>query len=296
MKQIDCVAIIGVGLIGGSFGMALKKRGLANCVTGIGRNPERLKKAVNLGAIDDWTTDVEAGVRKADLVYVSTPVGLEVDFIRRAATAAKSGCIITDAGSTKAKICREADKIISRDVYFIGGHPMAGSEMTGVEAANPDLFVNAAYILTPTDKTEPKVLAVIRRLAEAIGARVIVMQPEVHDQCVAAVSHLTHIIAAALVSLAHEYSLKNPQILDLVAGSFRDMTRVASSSPVLWRDICMTNIEEIQKAAASFQEHLAQGLQALESNDGEAFMKWFATAKQIRDGIFQPKQENEDLG
>ncbi|MDI6829180.1 MAG: prephenate dehydrogenase/arogenate dehydrogenase family protein, partial [Armatimonadota bacterium] len=263
MKQIDCVAIIGVGLIGGSFGMAIKKRGLANYIIGIGRNPERLKKAVNLGAIDDWTTDVEAGVRNADLIYISTPVGLEVDFIRQAAMAAKSGCIITDAGSTKTKICKDADKIIRKDVYFIGGHPMAGSEMTGVEAANPDLFVNAAYVLTPTSTSEPNATAVVRAIAEAIGARVIVMEPEIHDRCVAAISHLTHIIAAALVSLAHEYSLKNPQILDLVAGSFRDMTRVASSSPVLWRDICMTNIEEIQNAAASFKEHLAQGLRAL---------------------------------
>lgn len=168
--------------------------------------------------------------------------------------------------------------------------------MTGVEAANPDLFVNAAYVLTPTSTSEPNAMAVVRAMAEAIGARVIVMEPEIHDRCVAAISHLTHIIAVALVSLAHEYSLKNPQILDLVAGSFRDMTRVASSSPVLWRDICMTNVEEIQNAAASFKEHLAQGLRALESNDGEAFMRWFATAKQIRDSIFQPKQENEDLG
>ncbi|MCL6518381.1 MAG: prephenate dehydrogenase [Armatimonadetes bacterium] len=294
MRLIDNVAIVGVGLIGGSFGMALKKRGLAESVIGIGRNPERLQKAVDLGAIDEWMTDIKAGVRDADLVYISTPVGLEVHFIQQAVMAAPNGCIITDAGSTKGEICRQADRIVRKDVHFVGGHPMAGSEMTGVEAANPELFVNATYVLTPTSATSPEAMAVVQKLAEAIGSKVIVMDPEAHDWCVAAVSHLPHIIAAALVSMAHEYSLKNPQVFNLVAGSFRDMTRVASSSPVLWRDICLTNVEEIQKAAESFKQHLTEGLRTLESNDGEAFMKWFGSAKQIRDSIFWPPQENKD--
>jgi len=289
-RQIDCTAIIGVGLIGGSFGMALKKRNLAGRVIGIGRNPKRLQHAVELGAIDSWSTELEPAVRDADLVYVSTPVGLELDFIRRVVPAAKPGCIITDAGSTKARICLRADELVSDKVHFVGAHPMVGSEAAGVEAAHPDLFANAAYVLTPTERTNPDALAKVRSSVEAIGSHVIVMDPESHDRCVAVISHLPHLIAAALVSLAKERSLQDPQVLDLIAGSFRDMTRVASSSPVLWRDICLTNAEAIGAAAEQFQRLLDEGLRAIKSKDTDAFERWFASAKEIRDSLLPPNQ------
>ncbi|HUV04916.1 MAG TPA: prephenate dehydrogenase [Armatimonadota bacterium] len=289
-RQVDCIAIIGVGLIGGSFGMALKKRNLAGRVIGIGRNPQRLRRAVELQAIDSWSTELESGVRDADLVYVSTPVGLELDFIRRIAPAAKQGCIITDAGSTKAEICLGADELVRDRIHFVGAHPMAGSEAAGVEAAGPDLFVNAAYVLTPTERTNPEALAAVRGLVEAIGSRVVVMDPEVHDRCVAVISHLPHLIAAALVSLAREHSLRDPQVLDLIAGGFRDLTRVASSSPALWRDICLANAGEITEAAERFQRLLDKGLKIVESKDAEAFEKWFGSAKETRDLLFPQDQ------
>ena len=279
-SRVDCVAIIGVGLIGGSFGMALKKRGLANRVIGVGRNPERLKMAVELGAVDEWTTDLAAGVRDADLIYVSTPVGMELDFIRSAAKHAKPGCVITDAGSTKAEICRGVD-----GPRFVGGHPMAGSEETGVEAANPALFINAAYVLTPTKRTNPDALALVRGLAEAVGSRVIVMDPETHDRCVAVISHLPHLLAIALVSLAEDRSTRDPQVLELIAGSFRDMTRVAGSSPELWRDICMTNADAIKEAAVRFQSLLDEGVKLVESGDAPAFEEWFRHGKDFRQSL-----------
>ena len=294
-RQVDGIAIIGVGLIGGSFGMALKKRNLAGRVIGIGRNPERLQRAAELGAIDSWSTELESAVRDADLIYVSTPVGLELDFIRRVATSAKQGCIITDAGSTKGEICHGADELVGNSIHFVGAHPMAGSEATGVEAAHPDLFVNAAYVLTPTERTNPEALAKVRSLVEAIGSRVIVMNPESHDRCAAVISHLPHLIAAALVSLAQEHSLQDPQVFDLIAGSFRDMTRVASSSPVLWRDICLTNTEAIEAAAEHFKRLLDEGLRAVESEDAEAFEKWFARAKETRDSLF-PQNQGDKKG
>lgn len=281
------VAIIGVGLIGGSFGMALKKRGLAGTVTGIGRNPERLQKAVDLGAIDSWTTDVTSGVKDADLVYVSTPVGLELEFIQKAAQFAKPGCIITDAGSTKTHICKGADSL---GISFVGGHPMAGSDAAGVEAAEPDLFVNAAYVLTPTETTNPNALATMKNLVESIGSRVVILDPETHDRCAAIISHLPHLMAAALVSLAQKQSIKDPQILDLIAGSFRDMTRVAGSPPNLWRDICLTNVVGIREAAEDFNRVLAEGLAAVESSDAEALEDWFGKAKQRRDSLFPTSQ------
>ncbi len=287
--QIKRVAIVGVGLIGGSFGMALKERGLADTVVGVGRNPERLKLAQELGAVDSWTTDLDAGVRDADLVYVSTPVGMELDFISRIVPHVKPGCIITDAGSTKAEISRGTDTLSRPDVHFVGGHPMAGSEAAGVEAARSDLFVNASYVLTPTEQTSADALALMRGLAEGIGSRVIVMDPEAHDRCAAVISHLPHLIAAALVSLAQEHSKNDPQVFDLIAGSFRDMTRVASSSPELWRDICLTNADGIRAATDTFVRLLSQGVGLVESKDGEAFQEWFASAKQTRDEIIKPK-------
>ena len=292
--RVDNVAIIGVGLIGGSFGMALRKRKLAGKVIGIGRSPERLHRAVDLGAIDSWSTDVESGVEQADLIYVATPVGTELDFIARASASAKTGCTITDAGSTKSEICRGADGLVPDGVSFVGGHPMAGSEEAGVQAAHPDLFVNAAYVLTPTERTDPEALASVRSLVEGIGARAIVMDPETHDRCAAVISHLPHLIAAALVSLARDASRRDPQIFDLIAGSFRDMTRVSSSSPVLWRDICLTNVEAIRNASEDFQRLLDKGLQAVESGDGRAFEDWFGSAKQVRDSLLPGNSENAE--
>jgi len=290
-SRIECAAIVGVGLIGGSFGMALKKRRLADKVIGVGRNPERLQRAVDLGAVESWVTDLESGVREADLIYVSTPVGLELDFIRRIVRYAKAGCVITDAGSTKAEICRGADDLMKEGISFVGGHPMAGSESVGVDAANPDLFVNAAYVLTPTKDTNPDALALVHGLAEGIGSRIIVMDPESHDRCAAVISHLPHLIAAALVSLAQSQSLTDPQVFDLIAGSFRDMTRVASSSPVLWRDICLTNPEAIQSVAETFKRLLDEGVKLIQSGDGDAFEKWFASAKEVRDSLNRGAQK-----
>jgi len=293
LRKIDCVAIIGVGLIGGSFGMALRKRGLAGRVIGVGRNPDRLRKAVELGAVDEWTTDVEAGVEDADLIYVSTPVSLETQFIQLSADFAKEGCIITDAGSTKALICEEADRLMHDGIRFVGGHPMAGSEATGVEAATADLFVSAAYVLTPTASTDEEALAIMKGVAEGIGSRVIIMDAKTHDRSVAVISHLPHLIAVALVSLARERSTTDQELFELAAGSFRDITRVAGSSPVIWRDICLSNIEEICRAAEGFQRHLAEGLRALESNDAEGFTSWFEAGNEARNSLSRLGSDDE---
>lgn len=282
---VDRVAVIGVGLIGGSFGMALKKRGLVREVVGVGRHPDRLQKAVDLCAVDRWTTDLQAGVRDADLIYVATPVGREIDFVRAVSSFAKPGCVITDAGSTKGEICRGGDSAVTEGVHFVGGHPMAGSEATGVEAGSPDLFVGATYVLTPSDRTDTRALSIVHGLAESIGSRVVVMSPEAHDRCVAVISHLPHLIAAALMETARGHSETDPQVFDLIAGSFRDMTRVAGSSPELWRDICLTNVDAIASAAENFQRALGEGLSEILSGDAQGFEDWFARAKQARDAI-----------
>lgn len=289
--EFDSVAIIGVGLIGGSFGMALKRRRLAGSIVGIGRNPDRLRRAVELGAIDRWSLDASTGVRGAGLIYISTPVGIELDFLRQVLPSTEPGCIITDAGSTKAEVCRGADALVRDRVAFVGGHPMAGSEAAGVEAARADLFEGMTYVLTPTGRTDSGALEKMRRVVQLIGARSLVMDPELHDRCAAVVSHLLHVVAASLALIAQKESEATPQVLELVAGSFRDMTRVASSPPVLWRDICLTNADAIKEAVGELEELMAHAVALMESGDAQALEDWFHSAKVIRDTIFPPNEQ-----
>lgn len=289
LPKVECTAIIGVGLIGGSFGMALKKRGLARKVVGVGRNPDKLRLAVELCAIDAWTTDLDAVASEADLIYIATPVSVVLDVVGRAARLVRSGCIITDAGSTKAEICRGASTLIPSGASFIGGHPMAGSDATGVEAGSPDLFVNAAYVLTPLQNVEPQALDLMHDLAEGIGARVIVMSPEAHDRCAAVISHLPHLMAAALVHLTSERAGVDPQVVELVAGSFRDLTRVAGSSPELWRDICISNSESISQAVEDLCRRMEEATRLIESGNRTDIEHWFKEARDFHRSLFDKR-------
>jgi prephenate dehydrogenase len=284
------VAIIGVGLIGGSFGMALRARSLAGQVVGIGRNADRLRLAAELGAVDSWTLDVEEGVRGADLVYIATPVGSIVDFAEKALPFVNPGCVMTDAGSTKGEICRRVDELVEDRAAFVGGHPMAGSESAGVESARADLFESSTYVLTPTLATKPEAVARLRSLAGGIGARVIVMEPDEHDRCAAVISHLPHIMAAALALLAQQESACSPHLFDLAAGSFRDMTRVAGSSPILWRDICLSNVNAVSDAARSLASVMERAVEIMQSGDPSSLEDWFADAKSVRDTFYPPRE------
>ncbi|MHB1459210.1 MAG: prephenate dehydrogenase [Armatimonadota bacterium] len=269
--------------------MAIRKHGIADKVTGIGRNCARLEAAAAVGAIDDWTTDLESGLVDADLIYIATPVCHIIDSLKTLGSMVKSGCIITDAGSTKKEICGAADANLPDDVFFIGGHPMAGSEAAGVDAARVDLFENAAYILAKTETTDSSTFEIMQSIIRKFGSKILVMSPESHDRCVSVISHLPHIIAAALTEMAESYAKDNPLIYDMIAGSFRDMTRVAGSSPELWRDICMTNSANISKAASVFKKFLNDGVTLTEDNNAEDFEKWFAKAKLIRDSHIAKK-------
>ena len=277
------IAIIGVGLIGGSFGMAAKKLHIADSITGIGRNREKLECAVGLSAIDSWSTDMAAGLQDADLVYIATPVCNIIETLKHLSSMVKPRCIITDAGSTKQEICQTADEYLPSDVFFVGGHPMAGSEATGVDAGRADLFENAAYIITKTDNTNMSAFETMHQAIKQLGSRIMVMDPESHDRCVSVISHLPHIIAAALIDIADHYAQENPLIYDMIAGSFRDMTRVAGSSPELWRDICMTNSANISEAASIFKKFLNEGIALTDDKKANDFEKWFANAKVVRD-------------
>ncbi|MCX8053011.1 MAG: prephenate dehydrogenase [Armatimonadetes bacterium] len=285
----DTVAVVGVGLIGGSLGMAAKKNSLASRVIGIGRSEQKLMRAKILGAIDDYSLDFATGASEADLVIICTPVRMVVPTLERMVEGLKQGSVVTDVGSTKLEIVEQATALVPSGITFVGGHPMAGSEESGVEAAFPDMFLGATYVLTPTDNTDLEALRKMTEFVEGVGARVEVMSPEEHDAAVAVISHLPHAISAALLHLAAQPSTssegrhgRTSKALRLAAGSFRDLTRISDSPPEIWRDICITNAEPIRNAIDEFENHLESIKSALSSGDAEAVMRFFEEAREIR--------------
>lgn len=256
------VAIIGVGLMGGSLGMALRNRRLCREVTGVFRGGEdsrgKIEKARRLGAVDSGVTDFKKGLKGADLVVVGTPVGESFRTIQRALFYLEPGCIITDLGSTKLELTRQVEGSIPPGFYFVGGHPMTGSEESGVEAANPYLLENAIYVLTSTPRTPGAALQALKLMVEEIGAQPLVMDPGEHDRVVAQVSHLPHLAAVTLVNSLSGAGVELNKALLLAAGGFRDTTRVAMGSPAMWKDICLSNREMILKGLEAFKGEISR--------------------------------------
>jgi len=269
------VTIIGVGLIGGSIGLALKRKRLAKVVCGVGRRRSSINRAIKKGAIDKGFLNLEAGIKDADLIIIATPVGMIKKYIAKIAKAAKAPCIITDAGSTKSEIVSLAQKALPAHLKFVGAHPLAGSEKRGPEHSHAGLFKSSVVILTKTPKTNLSALRKVQRIWQAVGARCGVMSPARHDKIVAAISHLPHIVACALVNSAGEDALK------FAASGFRDTTRIASSDAMLWRDIILTNRRPVLAALAQFQRSLRK-MTAADAGKLSAELK---KAKRKRDSL-----------
>ncbi len=278
----DTIAIIGVGLIGGSLGMAAKRKGLVRHVIGIGRTEQKLMRAQILGAIDDYTMDMETGVADADLIVICTPVRMVVPTLELIAASLKPGAIVTDVGSTKREIVEQAEAVIPQGCYFVGGHPMAGSEQGGVEYAEHNLFVDATYVVTSSANVDLESLGKITSLAEGIGSNVEIMSPSNHDASVAIISHLPHAMAGALLKTAEDSQRESHKTFNLAAGSFRDLTRIAGSSPEIWRDICVTNKDSLGEAIIRFQNYLDEFKAALASDDEESIRRFFEQSSEIR--------------
>ena len=258
--NIQTIAVIGVGLIGGSLGLAFKRLGIGGRIVGISRK-ETLEEALRLGAIDEGVSyDQSPDVLKAaDATFLCTPIHRILELLPNIAKFAKQGAIVTDVGSTKTEIVALAEQIFPPDVHFIGGHPMAGSESRGVQAADPFLFQNAIYVLTPSRGTPLESVERLMNLVERLGARVAVMDASAHDRIAAAVSHLPQMMAVALMGVVGKLSEENPLFLRMAAGGFRDMTRIASSPYEIWKDICRTNAGPIAAAIDAYID----GLKAL---------------------------------
>lgn len=275
----DTVAIIGVGLIGGSIGLALGRRGLARQVIGIGRDASRLQAARDRAAVTSFTCDVSEGVRDAELVVVCTPVDRIVADIRAAAEACPPGALLTDAGSTKGLICRELAQRLGPGGIFIGSHPMAGSEKSGVSHARAELFDDRLTIVTPLGHEPGEHVNRIERFWNSLGSRTIRMEPETHDAAVAAISHLPHLIASALSAATP------PESLPLAAGGWRDTTRVASGDAGLWRQILLENRAYVLRSLDNFGKVLEGFRQALNAEDPQRLEQLLEAGKRNRDSL-----------
>ena len=256
------VAIIGVGLIGGSLGMILRRKGLADHIVGVGRSLENLKTAVTVGAIDRYVIDPTDGVQGSDLVILATPVDTYERHLKSWARCLAPGTIVSDVGSVKGTLVERSEAAMPAGVHFVGAHPIAGKEKTGVAAGSDQLFKGARCILTPTKRTDPRALEQIKQMWEATESVLLTMDPHLHDQILGAVSHLPHVAAFALMNTLAE--LRDHQIpaLDVAGhsgGGLRDTTRIAASSPEMWRDIFLWNRDNV----VSFIERYVRALEEL---------------------------------
>jgi prephenate dehydrogenase len=271
--------VVGVGLVGGSLAWSAKRRGLAREVIGVEVDPESSRRALDEGVVDAIMTTAD-GVRGADVVVLAVPVGRLEAVAREVAPFTADSTVVTDVGSVKAPVVERLEPLFAR---FVGGHPMAGGERSGVTAASAALFDGATCVLTPTPRTDARALDVVERLWAGVGAAVLRLSPSAHDEWVAAVSHVPHVAAAALVNAAA--AAADGRALSLAAGGFRDTTRVASGSPDLWRDICLMNREPVLAMLKAYLKEVEGVRDAIERGDGGALFDAFSRARASRDRV-----------
>lgn len=281
--MIERLCIIGAGLIGGSLARALRAADYCREVVGCSRNPEHLQQAVELGVIDRYDTDPARAVAEADMVLVAVPLGAMEPVFRALRGHLPAGAAITDVGSAKASVIEAARRGFGElPASFVPGHPIAGTEQSGVAASFPELFRDRRVILTPVEQTSAEATARVRAMWEVAGAVVDEMDPEHHDTVLAATSHLPHVLAFALVDSLTRLG-ESDEIFRYAAGGFRDFTRIASSDPVMWRDICLANGDAILQMIDRFSGDLQQLADAVRQHDGKTLQTVFASAKQARD-------------
>lgn len=287
MVHFGRVAVIGVGLIGGSLAKVLKAERLADEIVGAGRSREGLERALALKVIDRIAEGPGDAVKGADMVVLASPVGSFEGIVRGAGHLMKQDAILTDVGSVKGRLVAAIEQYLPDGVRFVPAHPIAGKEKSGVEEATETLFKNARCIITPTKKTDHNALDIVRFVWERAGAGVIIMDPELHDKVFAAVSHLPHVAAYALVCAVSEMSTGTEDYISFSGAGFRDFTRIAASSPEMWRDICLMNSENVVHMIERFQFSLSRLKKAIERGDGTAVEKIFKQARDVRKGLDQ---------
>ena len=281
--QFQKITIVGVGLLGGSIGLAARQRRLAGEVAGFVRRAASLKDCEKAGAVDYATTDLCAAVSNADLVILCTPLAQMRTLTEQFLPALKRGAIVTDVGSVKADVVRELESVIAKSgAHFIGSHPMAGGEKMGVMAARADLYANAVCVVTPTKKSNAAAVRKVEQFWKSLGSRTLRLDAAKHDLLVSRSSHLPHVAAAALAGLVLNPASPEAQAA-LCANGFRDTTRIASGSPEMWRDIALANRKNLSQSVDAFVGELKKFQTVLKKGDTKAVEKFFATAKDRRD-------------
>ncbi|VAW62093.1 Cyclohexadienyl dehydrogenase [hydrothermal vent metagenome] len=285
--MIKHLCVIGTGLIGGSLALALKKSGYVSQVTGLGRDSVRslnnLKKARKLGVIDHYEVDYSRAVSHADMVFISVPIGAMEDVFQQLNPCLQPHTIVTDGASSKHSVINTAIKKLGMKInQFVPGHPVAGTEKSGVEAAFDSLYENRRVVLTPLEENAVADINKVRKMWQAAGAQVDEMGARHHDLVLAATSHLPHVLAFALVDSLNKMDDAD-EVFRYAAGGFRDFTRIASSDSVMWRDICLNNAEALLAMMHSYEDELTILKRAILASDGDQLLKIFADAKQARD-------------
>ena len=283
--MINRLAIIGVGLIGGSLVRALREASAVKSVVGIGRSLPNLEDALSLGICDEITQNPLEGVKGADVVFISVPVCAIPGVVAEIAPALTPGCIITDGGSVKEAIVSECEAYTPSGCFFVGGHPIAGTEHTGAAASFATLYRGRRCILTPTERTDAAALELVAGMWRLTGADVCSMEPGHHDRIFAEISHLPHMAAYALVHAVGTADVEGENVLSYTAGGFRDFTRIASSDPAMWRDIALMNRGALLRSIDGFSASMAELRRRIDAGDGAGLSEFFTIAKQFRDGI-----------
>ncbi|MEE8259554.1 MAG: prephenate dehydrogenase [Nitrospinaceae bacterium] len=279
MKPIKQITILGIGLIGASLAQSCRQRKLADKIIGFGRNADNLKKAQEKNVIDSGSTDLKTAVTGSDLIVVCTPVGVLVERVREMIPFLQKGCIITDAGSVKGSLVEEIDTLIPNTVHYVGAHPIAGGEQSGLEAANVDLLTGAKCIITPTANTRTEALQRVTEFWAEVGMQTITMDADEHDTVFGALSHLPHVVAYALMNtVANVKTASHGDILSMSGGGLKDITRIASSDPVMWRDICLKNKLPVVTLINQFQDALENIKTLIEQDQADALQETFANA------------------
>jgi len=281
--MINKLCVIGIGLIGGSLARALKAAKAVEHVVAVGRNTAHLERAVELGVADSYETSVSTAVSDADVIVVAVPVGSMKAIFSELSGNIKSSAIITDVGSVKGNVVRDAQAELGDELSrFVPGHPIAGTEQSGVEASFAELYNGQRVILTPLEETDPLATQAVTQMWHAAGADVESLSVEYHDEVLAATSHLPHALAYTLVdTLAQMHERR--EIFQFAAGGFKDFTRIASSDPKMWNDICLNNSDALLDMLNRFSGDLRKLATAIENNDSEFILKMFERAKTARD-------------
>jgi prephenate dehydrogenase len=277
------MVVAGVGLIGGSLALAARKGRLVEEIVGFGRSEKNLRLAQRRGIVDRYFMAGDKIPRETDLLILGTPVLTTVPLARSFLPRLEPGCLISDVGSVKGEIVRELDRILPHnEISFVGAHPIAGSEKWGAEAATPGLFLKQRCILTPTRKTDPKAVKKLASFWRRLGAKVEIMDPNLHDRILAMVSHLPHVLAYALVNTLSRVDVDSVDLKDYCAGGFKDLTRIASSRPEIWRDICLVNRQAVSKSILAYMRCLDQLRKSISGGEGEHLEREFSLANELR--------------